>query len=635
MGFGNTLAGIGAGVAGGFGAINKLLAGNHPYPMTGIGLNFNARLVTNIPPFNDGAWKSSGGYSFKVVRVLKPLKGLPGAAQGIAQLAATIIGVSGEVTIPAEGWSEFVLQINPQELTQDEIFAIEVTPTFRGVMVEHQGITLKDISISGTTGQSPGRREAGADAATGRPILSAGRSGYEEFHELRSFFRVYVEQKRVDPVQGQGELRMIFTNYKDQEALYVEPQKFIMKRNAAKPFMYDYTIQLKAIGVASFKPALQDIFGSTTDAITRVRSGLSAALTTLRNSRALIERSEKSFNADVIVPVAELLNFMSTSTASGDSFSTAGYTRTNIENLKSTITDSEVNLNEALGRDTSDYNSAAGRTATLMGNPNRQTTYDELKALNALGQIKRSLSQLLSQESIFSSDANDERARVEDIYGGKLRIPAVNSTKVSRVVGGDTIQTLAARELGDPDRFKDIAMVNNLKPPYITAAGGNGTLKPGDKLLIPQSTSSATSALRKLKVFEINKFLSEAEKNLGIDIRLTEDGDLAMNNTSDLDLIAGMDNMIQVLALRTELERGSLKRHPEIGTSLSLGEKATTRTLVDLRNDLVTSIASDPRVQAIPSIQLNQEGGEIRSDIVVILKNLDQPIPIPLKLQTA
>ena len=48
----------------------------------------------------------------------------------------------------ADGFKAFRLQINPQELTQDEIFAIQVTPTFRGVLVEHQGVTLKDINIT-------------------------------------------------------------------------------------------------------------------------------------------------------------------------------------------------------------------------------------------------------------------------------------------------------------------------------------------------------------------------------------------------------------------------------------------------------------------------------------------------------
>ena len=94
--------------------------------------------VTNQPNYTDGTWKTSKGYSFSVVKV-----------QGNKILA----------TNKDWGWRPFDLQINPQELSQDEIFAIQVTPTLRGVLVEHQGSTLKDITISGTTGLSPMRRE--------------------------------------------------------------------------------------------------------------------------------------------------------------------------------------------------------------------------------------------------------------------------------------------------------------------------------------------------------------------------------------------------------------------------------------------------------------------------------------------
>ena len=55
---------------------------------------------------------------------------------------------------------------------------------------------------SGTTGLSPLRKEGGADKSTGAPIMASGHSGYEEFNELRSYFRVYVEKKRLDASKG-------------------------------------------------------------------------------------------------------------------------------------------------------------------------------------------------------------------------------------------------------------------------------------------------------------------------------------------------------------------------------------------------------------------------------------------------
>jgi len=150
------------------------------YPAT-IGNGIPVTKITNVPDFQSGGWRSSPGYAFQVYRV--PL------------------GSNTTKAVPSNEndkgkWQEFRLQINPQELTQDEIFAIEVTPTFRGVVVEHHGQILKDITISGTTGKSPRAREGGVVPATGRPVLASGHSGYEEFHELRSYIRAYVEAKR-------------------------------------------------------------------------------------------------------------------------------------------------------------------------------------------------------------------------------------------------------------------------------------------------------------------------------------------------------------------------------------------------------------------------------------------------------
>jgi hypothetical protein len=174
-------------------ALNAIGFGpNAPYPSE------IADRVSNKIEEDDKSWRKSLGYGFQVVRVSS----------------------TGAVSEAAD-WKEFILQINPQELSQDEIFAIQVTPTYSGVLVEHQGTTLKDINISGTTGLSPNRREGGAFPQSGRPVLASGHSGYKEFHDLRTYIRTYVEQKRDDPDKSAGELRLIWRNLRDKEDLFV------------------------------------------------------------------------------------------------------------------------------------------------------------------------------------------------------------------------------------------------------------------------------------------------------------------------------------------------------------------------------------------------------------------------------
>lgn len=53
--------------------------------------------------------------------------------------------------------SGFRLPINPQEIGVDTPFAIGVTVTSQGILEEHNGFPLKQISIQGTTGVHIGR----------------------------------------------------------------------------------------------------------------------------------------------------------------------------------------------------------------------------------------------------------------------------------------------------------------------------------------------------------------------------------------------------------------------------------------------------------------------------------------------
>jgi len=134
----------------------------------------------------------------------------------------------------------------------------------------------------------------------------------------------------------------------------------------------------------------------------------------------------------------------------------------------------------------------------------------------------------------------------------------------------------------------------------------------------------------------ITKGMKQAEIDLGVDIRLTEDRDLAIANTQDLDLIAGVENFIQAIDVRLFLESGGLKRHPSIGTDLQLGRKVKNSTgLNGIRKQILDSLNSDPRVEAIPSINLKQEGGTLHVNMILKAKEIEQPVPLPLTLNVS
>jgi hypothetical protein len=660
----------------------------HPYP-TPI-----AEKVTNIKvDESDKSWRKSLGYGFKVVRV--PAEGGTGK--------------------PADGWGDFVLQINPQELTQDEIFAIEVTPTFSGVLVEHQGTTLKDITISGTTGVSPKRAgSGGALPQSGRPALAAGRSGYYEFQELRSYIRTYVENKRSDPDSTKGELRLVWQNFRDHEDLYVEPQKFTMKRSSAKPHMYDYTIVLKAIGIASLDPKEKGWLEALDDFIEDVQDTLDTATKIMQGGVDFLERAEREVSNTVLGPARSLGAFMREYKTAGKRLTAAGKrvrslgtrSRNTFDALsnvhddtpsREAVKDLEAKMAEVYayaasiaGIDTSGLPYTALDIAT-----GKQPTYDELNALNALKNAKIAVSKCLQENKLFDKKQNEEiKDAVESFYNEakltkvqkankkiladlqkerdelltkgdiagaaevqqeidevenqinaandatakKFYFLASDSARVDKVGGGETIQTLAARELGDPDRFKDIAIFNNLVPPYIDPTPLDedpvrvpGVLRPGDEIYIPQSGQNLPNLnVKKTIPYPITTGMSEAEKNFGTDLQLDNEYDLVTASNKDMDMVAGSNNVVQSILLKILLQRGSLKRHPEIGTDLNIGNKISDP--VAIADQIRTTLNQDNRVEAVVFSEVKQEGGTTFINMILKLRGVDQPVDFPVPL---
>jgi hypothetical protein len=592
-----------------------LASSSKTYPATlgSSGVSVNA--VTNhITDYKTKDWKESRGYAFQVYRV---------ARDGGSEKAS-----------PIGDWKEFRLQINPQELQQDEIFAIEVTPTLRGVMVEHHGTILKDIVLSGTTGISPMRREGGALFNDGSPIFQKGHSGYQEFQELRSYFRVYVESKRLDQRDG-GELRMVFKNFKDNEFLYVEPQKFTMKRSSTRPHLYDYSIALKGIGAANqaIKAEPKGLIASIDDALDSAQGYLDTGVQVINASIGIISRTERNIASTILAPIQALDNAI-TAIKGGKAllFGEFGITRRSIDSIKREVEKVEANFADSLGRDMGAFNAASGRTSTIVGTSGRQSTYQELQLMNALGALKKGLVTVSGQSALFDQDVFAANRTVADQFRNKFQIQTPNSVRTKRILGDDNIQSIAARELGDPDRYRDIVILNNLRPPYIAATASPGVLQPGDNILIPQQNPNTSTGVTQGRVYNITKFMQESEKNLGTDIRIDKNGDLAVSNAKDLDLLAGIENMVQAIGIRLYIEKGGLKRHLTIGTDLQVGVKLRKGALQEIREQIVSSFSSDPRIDSIPFIQLTQEASTTKINMLLKLRDLEQPVPVPISL---
>ena len=119
---------------------------------------------------------------------------------------------------------------------------------------------------------------------------------------------------------------------------------------------------------------------------------------------------------------------------------------------------------------------------------------------------------------------------------------------------GDDLQAVAARELGDANRWPELVWLNSLTHPYITTdtrQAGPGVLLAGALIKVPAPAGLATESAERGQVYERDCAL--------IDKQLTDDG------SGDLAVFSGADNLRQQLQHRIVTPLGQARRHPEYG----------------------------------------------------------------------
>lgn len=206
----------------------------------------------------------------------------------------------------APGFAEFKLQLNPQNIQQDEAFAINITPTQDAIISEHNGIVFRDLVINGTTGINPNRGSTGA-RADGRTLTNpSSRTGYEEFNHLRNYLRAYASFKKL--VKNKDYV-LTFMNRKDGEELIIEPMRFSMKRSGARGLLYDYDIQFKVIGNLSFSDDTKKdngFFSGLQEVVGQINDTLGAGRAVLLRSSDLLRQVEREVNTTLFEPLRQM-----------------------------------------------------------------------------------------------------------------------------------------------------------------------------------------------------------------------------------------------------------------------------------------------------------------------------------------
>jgi hypothetical protein len=186
---------------------------------------------------------------------------------------------------------------------------------------------------------------------------------------------------------------------------------------------------------------------------------------------------------------------------------------------------------------------------------------------------------------------------------------------------GDTIQGLAAAALGSPAAWRTLVDENDLRPPYISAAGLPGTLQPGDTILIPAVPGLAPQSTFKAPGDD------DDESLYGRDLAQAEDGDLKVrtySNGVDWDLVRGAECAMQSLRRRLSWERGTNMHFPDHGLPGGIGNANTAAASARFGVDATNEVLSDDRCSRVEDVTVVDGGDGWRYEATAVLVDAEE-----------
>lgn len=180
--------------------------------------------------------------------------------------------------------------------------------------------------------------------------------------------------------------------------------------------------------------------------------------------------------------------------------------------------------------------------------------------------------------------------------------------RLTEIQFGDTLQSIAARELADASRWAQLIDINGLEFPYLT---GNPVIASptvklyGDLLIVPAGAAQVTAVI-------------DPDRLFGVDLDLT--GGVLSAVNGDFALIAGRQNLYQAIKNRIMTSLGELLFHLDYGCGISrLKGTDNGPTAAILAAQYVRSaLASDGRIDQVASSVATVTGDVISIESTVI-----------------
>ena len=562
----------------------------------------------------------------------------------------------------------------PKSYEITENAATSIVPTQDGgKFIESHGNIFKEISISGTVGFRPNPHSSelipGLASSTGvsltvppifqskdeRGLHPSEKTGFDEIIHLRNIFRHYFDLKS-DPDMAR-KVVMLWMYMKESELYVVEPISFTTSRDSSNPLGWNYSIQLKTLNrwdvtlgfikdplnIFQQLGAAMDAMNSAVDSILGAMNQLSAAIDFLTNLPANLVNS-------IMGPIQSILH-ASLSLANTTISFPITVKQSVLKTLSNACRDIRAIIDTdmaALSATVSKYDPPAVIKASDIGSSTHAGKIGSVR--NAINKIDRSAKTLFGldvlweqqrqrQISSYSGSYVDAQGNPPFTAGSPLlpdNIVIPNSAKEVRIEAGEDIRSISKKFLGREDKWKVIAIINDLKYPYISDKPGPGVLTPNDNILIPIEERRAARGIipRVTNPDAQSESEGPALRKYGRDLRLKDTaigvdlGDLVISNRGDLDVISGVANVEQGMKIKFSTEQGGLPLHPEFGARYPIGTKVHLPRLQEFAVNTRRTIMSDHRVSSITAMSVFSEGDQIIIRSRVQLKSSNFQLPI-------
>jgi len=179
----------------------------------------------------------------------------------------------------------------------------------------------------------------------------------------------------------------------------------------------------------------------------------------------------------------------------------------------------------------------------------------------------------------------------------------VTGWRETPILVGDTLRSIALRELGDASRWVDLVHLNELRSPYIVATPAERSAQP--------HTRAYGEVLRIPSAARLRVAVSDRGAVYGRDLGLWRGR--ARVDRGDFVTRTGTDNLRQAVVHRIATDPGEIPHHPYYGchVRLVLGEKYTDVVRLLAQAFVVEALEAEPRVARIARADFERGGDTV------------------------